>query len=191
MSGPCALFRERTPTPFHSLGRSIAYQQLGGKAAGTIFGRVLEKCGKRGVLHPGLVSAASDTTLRAAGLSRSKVLSLKDLASHVEAKEIPSWAGLERLDDEEIIERLTAVRGIGVWTVQMLLMFDLHRLDVLPVGDYGVRNGFAIAYRKGNLPSPKELSSHAEIWRPYRSVASWYMWRAVELGKSGKLSLRK
>ncbi len=167
--------------PLDSLAESIAYQQLNGKAAATIFGRVRALYPKRKWFSPELVLATSDETFRGAGLSRSKTTAIKDLAAKTIAGVVPTLAVLERMGDEEIITRLTAVRGIGRWTVEMLLLFDLGRLDVWPVDDYGVRKGYARTFRKRKLPTPKELFVIGEKWRPYRSVAAWYFWRALDL----------
>ena len=167
-------------TPFATLLRSIVYQQLSGKAAGSIHRRLLD-------LFPGrrpsarALLALDDAQLRAAGLSRSKVLSVRDLAAKAAARQLPSRRALDAMDDESIIERLTEIRGIGRWTVEMLLVFTLGRPDVLPVTDLGVRRGFMVCQGNGELPEPAELLAHGEVWRPYRSVASWYLWRATEL----------
>ena len=125
--------------------------------------------------------ALEDSALRAAGLSRSKVLSVRDLATKAAARKIPSRRALDDMDDEAIIERLIEIRGVGRWTVEMLLIFTLDRPDVLPVTDLGIRRGFMICRGAGELPEPAELLAHGEIWRPYRSIASWYLWRASEL----------
>jgi len=183
-AGPFRMELKTTSSPFVALSEAIVYQQLSGKAAATIFGRVcaLLPRAKRG-LTPDNILRVSDEKLRGAGLSRAKLLSLRDLARRTRAGEIPSLAALRRMDDEAIIERLTAVRGIGRWTAEMFLMFRLGRPDVLPVGDYGVRKGFGIAFKKRGLPAPADLEKHGERWKPYRTVASWYLWRALELGK--------
>ena len=166
--------------PFDALAESIAYQQLSGKAAATIFGRVRALYPKRKWLDPKLVLATSDETLRACGLSRSKTAALKDLAAKTLDGTVPSGRVLARMSDEEIIERLTAVRGIGRWTVEMLLLFELGRLDVWPIADYGVQKGFAKTFGRRNLPTPKQFLKIGEKWRPYRSVAAWYFWRALD-----------
>ncbi|HYU14556.1 MAG TPA: methylated-DNA--[protein]-cysteine S-methyltransferase [Candidatus Acidoferrum sp.] len=172
---------DAAPSTFVALAEAIVYQQLTGRAAATIFARV---CALFPRPHEGptaeQVVRASDRKLRAAGLSGSKVLSLKDLAQKTRAGEIPSLAELRSMEDEAIVERLTRVRGIGRWTVEMLLIFRLGRPDVLPVDDLGIRKGFAIAFRKRDLPGPRELEKRGERWRPYRTVASWYLWRALE-----------
>ena len=173
-----------TPTvsirPFDALAESIAYQQLSGKAAATIFGRVRALYPKRKWLDPAQLLATPDETLRAAGLSRAKTAALKDLAAKTIDGTVPSGRALLRMTDDEIITRLTTVRGIGRWTVEMLLLFDLGRPDVWPVDDYGVRKGFAKTFRRRKLPTPKQLMKLGEKWRPYRSVAAWYFWRALD-----------
>jgi DNA-3-methyladenine glycosylase II len=165
--------------PFDALAESIAYQQLSGKAAATIWGRV-RALFKEKYLDPKLVLETPDETLRAAGLSRSKVAALKDLAAKTLDGTVPSARALARMSDEEIIARLITVRGIGRWTAEMLLLFDLGRPDVWPVDDYGVRKGFAKTFGRRKLPTPKQLRKLGEKWRPYRSVAAWYFWRALD-----------
>ena len=166
--------------PFDALAESIAYQQLSGKAAATIWGRVRALYPRRKWLDPKQMLATPDATLRACGLSGSKTVALKDLAAKTIDGTVPTASVLARMSDEEIIERLTAVRGIGRWTVEMLLLFDLGRPDVWPVTDYGVQKGYAKTFRKRKLPTPKELHRIGEKWRPYRSVAAWYFWRALD-----------
>lgn len=172
-------------SPFLALTESIAYQQLTGKAAATIYGRFH-------ALYPGTgptperVIESSDDLLRGAGLSRAKVLAIRDLAAKTLDGTVPTAAKMRSLSDEEIIERLTAIRGVGRWTAEMILMFRLGRPDVLPATDYGVRKGFALTYRKRSLPTPAKLLAHGERWRPYRSVASWYLWRALELADENR-----
>jgi DNA-3-methyladenine glycosylase II len=166
--------------PFDALAESIAYQQLSGKAAATIFGRVRALYPKRKWLDPERLLATPDEKLRAAGLSRAKTAALKDLAAKTIDGTVPSGRALIRMSDDEIIARLTTVRGIGRWTVEMLLLFDLGRPDVWPVDDYGVRKGFAKIFGKRKLPTPKQLMKLGEKWRPYRSVAAWYFWRALD-----------
>jgi DNA-3-methyladenine glycosylase II len=166
--------------PFDALAESIAYQQLSGKAAATIWGRVRALYPEKKYLDPKLILATPDEKLRAAGLSRSKVAALKDLAAKTIDGTVPSARALAKMTDEEIIERLVAVRGIGRWTVEMLLLFDLGRPDVWPVHDYGVRKGFAKIFGKRKLPTPKQLMKHGKKFQPYRSVAAWYFWRALD-----------
>src|SRR6058998_912635 len=169
--------------PFDALAESIAYQQLNGKAAATIWNRVRALYPKAKWLDPEKVLATSDERLRAAGLSRAKTAALKDLAAKTIDGAVPSGRALLRMSDDEIIARLTQVRGIGRWTVEMLLLFDLGRPDVWPVDDYGVRKGFAKTFGKRKLPTPKQLMKLGDKWRPYRSVAAWYFWRALDAPK--------
>jgi DNA-3-methyladenine glycosylase II len=167
--------------PFDALAESIAYQQLSGKAAATIWGRVRALFPGRKYLDPEAVLDMPDEKLRAAGLSRSKVAALKDLAVKTIEGIVPkSGRALAKMSDEEIIERLTAVRGIGRWTVEMLLLFDLGRLDVWPVNDYGVRKGLAKILGKRKLPTPKQMLKLGKKFAPYRSLAAWYSWRALD-----------
>ena len=179
--GPYTLAQRDTRSPFHSLFRAIVYQQLSGKAAATIHQRVVELFDGKKHFTPKNLLALSDEELRAAGLSRAKTLAAKDLALKTQQGLVPSLSKLQTMADEEIIERLINVRGIGRWTVEMLLLFHLGRPDVLPVADLGVRKGFMQTYGLDELPDAKRLQVHAEAWRPYRSVASWYMWRAVDI----------
>jgi 3-methyladenine DNA glycosylase/8-oxoguanine DNA glycosylase len=164
---------------FGALAQAIVYQQLTGKAAATIFARFC-------ALFPGTDPTAeqiltiSEDELRGAGLSRSKLLSLRDLAGKTISGEIPTLAKIRHMEDEAIIERLTLVRGIGRWTVEMLLIFRLGRPDVLPADDYGIRKGFARAYTRGELPGRKDVETYGVRWKPYRTVASWYLWRLAE-----------
>ncbi|MBI4236913.1 MAG: methylated-DNA--[protein]-cysteine S-methyltransferase [Deltaproteobacteria bacterium] len=178
--GPCRLQPNRLQSPFEALAESIVYQQLTGKAAATIYGRLRQLCHRPRVLRPAHILTATTAALRSVGLSRAKVAALQDLAAKAQARVVPSLAALQQLDDEAVIERLTTIRGIGRWTVEMLLIFRLGRPDVLPVHDYGVRKGFAKAYGHAALPTPKALAAHGERWRPYRTVAAWYLWRAVD-----------
>jgi len=166
--------------PFDALAESIAYQQLNGKAAATIWSRVRALYPRRKYLDPKIVLTTPDAQLRAAGLSRNKIAALKDLAAKTIDGTVPSGRALSRMSDDEIIARLITVRGIGRWTVEMLLLFDLGRPDVWPVDDYGVRKGFAKTFRRRKLPTPKQLMKFGEQWRPYRSVAAWYFWRALD-----------
>jgi DNA-3-methyladenine glycosylase II len=179
-AGPFALKIRKLHDPFEALARNIVYQQLHGKAAAAIHARVLALAGGD-KLRPEVLLATPDEELRGAGLSAAKLAALRDLAAKTLDGTVPTLARLRRMSDEEIVERLTRVRGVGRWTVEMLLMFRLGRPDVLPVGDFAVRKGFALAYGLNESPRPKQLEEFGERWRPYRSVASWYMWRAVEL----------
>lgn len=174
-------------SPFEALAESITHQQLNGKAAKAIWQRLLDLYDGKRLGKPSAILKTPTKRLRAAGLSESKVLALRDLAEHADAGEIGTWKALEKLEDEEIMERLTVVRGIGPWTVQMLLIFHLGRPDVLPATDFGVQKGYQLAYGHKVMPKPRELIEAGEIWKPFRSYAAWYLWRAVELlSKRGK-----
>jgi len=178
--GPMQLRVAHLQSPFQALAESIVYQQLSGYAAGAILARVVALFKPRKFPRPGDLLAMPDERLRAAGLSRGKIAALRDLATKTIDGTVPQMRELRKLSDEEIVERLSAVRGIGRWTAEMLLIFRLGRPDVLPATDYGVRKGFAKVYRRKELPTPKELLAAGEKWRPYRTVASWYFWRALE-----------
>jgi DNA-3-methyladenine glycosylase II len=169
--------------PFERLARAIAHQQLHGAAAESILARFIAACGNGGFPTPQQVLDASDAQLRGSGFSYAKIAALKDLAAKTLSGIVPSRAELDTLSDDEIIERLTAVRGIGRWTVEMMLMFQLQRPDVLPVDDFGVRNGFRLAYRLRAMPRPRALAQFGERWQPYRSLAAWYLWRANDLAR--------
>ena len=171
--------------PFDALAESIAYQQLSGKAAATIWGRVRALYPKRKWLDPKQVLATSDEQLRACGLSRAKTIAVKDLAAKTLEGIVPPGPKLAEMSDEEIIERLTAVRGIGRWTVEMLLLFELGRPDVWPVNDLGVQKGYAKTFGKRKLPTPKQLQKIGNKWKPYRSAAAWYFWRACDTPTPG------
>ena len=179
--GPCTLRPQRGRAPFQALVRSVTFQQLNGRAAETILGRVLALYPEKKFPAPEDLLATPDDQLRAAGLSRNKTAAVKDIAAKTIAGVVPDSRTIRQLTNEEILERLTTVRGVGPWTVEMLLMFTLGREDVLPVTDFGVRKGFALTYGLKELPTPKELLARGERWRPCRTTASWYMWRAVDL----------
>ncbi len=185
--GPCRLAPEDDCHPFQTLARAIAHQQLNGTAANTILRRLEDSCGAGVFPTPERVLAASAESLRAAGFSFAKVAALRDLAEKTLAAVVPDAATLLQLTDEEIIARLTQVRGIGRWTVEMLLVFQLGRPDVLPVGDFGVRSGFQAAYGLSRMPRPQVLAAWGERWSPYRTTAAWYLWRALELKRAGTL----
>jgi DNA-3-methyladenine glycosylase II len=166
---------------FDALAESIAYQQLSGKAAATIWKRVRAIFPKRKFLDPKRVLETPDETLRAAGLSRSKVAALKDLAAKTIDGTVPTARAMANMTDDEIVERLIQVRGIGRWTVEMLLLFDLGRPDVWPIHDYGVRKGFAKIFDKRKLPTPKQMVKYGQQFAPYRSALAWYCWRALDV----------
>jgi methylated-DNA-[protein]-cysteine S-methyltransferase len=177
---------------FPVLARSIVYQQLHGKAAATIFARVVALFPDApGGFGPAHIMGAADEPLRGAGLSRNKMLALRDLAEKTASGALPTLSHALTLDNEALIEKITQVRGIGRWTVEMLLMFGLGRGDVLPVDDFGVRKGFAVAFRKRKLPTPKQLRAYGARWAPYRSVAAWYLWRAADAAPPAKKRKRK
>jgi DNA-3-methyladenine glycosylase II len=175
-------------TPFLALARAIAHQQLNGTAANTILNRFINTVGTNGEFPtPQQVLDAPEATLRAAGFSFAKIASLRDLAAKTIEGVVPDRETLLLLSNDEIVERLTQVRGIGRWTVEMMLMFQLGRPDILPIDDFGVRNGFRLAYGLRKMPHPKALALFGERWSPHRSAAAWYLWRAVELHKAGTL----
>ncbi len=166
--------------------QSIVYQQLNGKAAATILGRVHALFGGEKNLTPRRLLKRTEAELRGAGLSRNKLLAVRDLAEKTLSGVVAPRRELEKLSDAEIIARLTEVRGVGEWTVHMFLMFKLGRPDVLPTGDYGVRKAFGLMYRKSAaLPPPSALEKHGRIWAPYRTVASWYLWRRLDAPSPG------
>ena len=186
-AGPCDMHGKLERTPFESLASSIAHQQLNGTAAARILGRFVALYAPAPFPEPAALLGTSEAALRATGFSFAKIRALHDLAAKVLAGVVPATAELIELADAAIIERLTQVRGIGPWTVQMLLMFQLARPDVLPIDDFGVRNGFRLAYRLKGLPTPRALAEFGERWNPQRSLAAWYLWRAVDLAHAGKL----
>jgi DNA-3-methyladenine glycosylase II len=190
-AGPFTLRLDSVQSPFESLLESILYQQLNGKAAATIHRRVREYYGGNPV--PQLLLDTPDEVLRAAGVSGNKSRALKDLAAHTLNGTVPTHAAICKMSDAEIVERLTQVRGIGPWTVEMLLIFRMGRPDVLPATDYGVRKGFALTFLRipktrplaaEDLPKPEVLLKRGKRWAPFRSVASWYLWRACDLAKN-------
>jgi DNA-3-methyladenine glycosylase II len=179
--GPCTMLPDRRGTHFDAIARSIVYQQLSGKAAGTIHGRFVERVGvDGGSPTPEHVMAHDASVLRECGLSTAKTAAVRDLAAHVLDGRLPIHE-FDTMPDEAIIESLVQVRGIGPWTAQMFLMFRLGRPDVLPVLDLGVKKGAQVIHRLRKLPDETRLEKLARPWRPWRSVASWYCWRALEL----------
>jgi 3-methyladenine DNA glycosylase/8-oxoguanine DNA glycosylase len=188
--GPCALTTHTLP-PYESLVQSIVYQQLNGRAAETILGRVLAIYAPKPFPAPGDILATPDDRLRAAGLSRAKTAAVKSLAQHALEGVVPTRAQAVRLSNEELIERLTRVRGIGRWTVEMFLIFGLGRPDVWPVLDFGVRKGLGLTFRKRAVPTPKQALPFARRFTPFGSVAAWYFWRACELKPESPLVVRK
>ena len=181
--GPYALLPRVKRSPFEALARAIAYQQLHDKAAESILKRFIALFPGRRFPRPADLLAVAPEIIRGAGFSRAKIAALHDLAAKAVDGTVPTTAVIQRLDDDAIVERLIAVRGVGRWTVEMLLIFQLGRPDVLPVDDFGVRNGFRIAYKRDAMPTPKELMRYGERWRPYRTAAAWYLWRAADRAK--------
>jgi DNA-3-methyladenine glycosylase II len=181
--GPFRLTPRTRRSPFESLARAIAYQQLHEHAAESILRRFVALCPMRRFPRPDDLLAMDQQAIRSAGFSQAKVAALRDLAAKTLDGTVPAGVIIRALDDETIIERLIAVRGIGRWTVEMLLIFQLGRPDVLPVDDFGVRKGFRIAYGRRSLPMPKEVRRYGERWRPYRTAAAWYLWRVADRGK--------
>ena len=183
--GPFTLRPNARRSPFESLVRAIAYQQLHDRAAESILKRFTALFPGRRFPRPDELLAMNVRAMREAGFSRLKIIALRDLAMKTLDGTVPTKRVIKQLDDETIVQRLIEVRGIGRWTVEMLLVFQLGRPDVLPVNDFGVRNGFRIAYRRRSMPTPKQVLQYGERWRPYRTVASWYLWRAADREKQG------
>ena len=180
--GPCTL--ERDPAaPYRALASAVVFQQLNGNAARTILGRVCALGGGRAFPSPERLARISDAQLRGAGLSAAKTAAIRDIAAKVRDGIIPGPRAIHALADDAIVERCTTARGVGRWTVEMLLIFRLGRPDVLPADDYGVRNGFRHAFGLPDLPAPKALLAHGECWRPWRTVAAWYLWRVADAAK--------
>ena len=187
--GPFALIPKVRRTPFESLARAIAFQQLHEKAAESILKRFIALFPGRRFPRPAELLTAHVDAIRGAGFSGAKVLALRDLAAKTLDGTVPTGRAITLLDDGAIVERLVEVRGIGRWTVEMLLIFQLGRPDVLPVDDFGVRNGFRIAYRRRTMPTPNEVLRYGERWRPYRTAAAWYLWRAADRMKQETTAL--
>lgn len=181
--GPFSLKPKGRRSPFESLVRAIAYQQLHDKAAESILNRFIALFPGRRFPRPDELLAMNLRSLRKAGFSLAKVSALRDLAAKTLDGTVPTGRVVNMMDDHAIIDRLIEVRGIGRWTVEMLLIFQLGRPDVLPVDDFGLRNGFRIAYRRPMMPTPKQLLQYGERWKPHRTVAAWYLWRAADRGK--------
>jgi len=176
-------------SPYEALLEAIAYQSISGKAAATIYGRIKALSAAGRAPTPQEMLKLRKSVLRKAGLSGAKVLAMKDLAQKTIDGVVPTLEQAEKLTDEELVERLVSVRGIGAWTVEMFLIFRLGRPDALPIHDLGVKKGWAITYGKKHMPTPKQLLAFGERWRPYRTVASWYMWRACQ--RAGYAAMRK
>jgi DNA-3-methyladenine glycosylase II len=184
--GPCGLVPETRRSPFQSLVQAVAHQQLNGTAANAILTRFKKLFPGRRFPRPEDLSSVSDDDLRGVGFSRAKILAIRDIAAKTLDGVVPASRQIVKLSDNEIIERLTEVRGVGRWTVEMLLIFQLGRPDVLPADDFGVRNGFRHAYKKRDLPTPKEVLAHGERWRPHGTTAAWYLWRVADAARKKK-----
>lgn len=180
--GTCTLDPQQARQPFESLVRAIAHQQIHGKAAEAILGRFIG-------LYPGKFPKPGDIietetdAMRGCGFSMSKIAAIRDIAAHTLSGTVPTLARIKKMPDEEILQRLIQIRGVGRWTVEMMLIFQLGRPDILPIDDFGVRNGFRIAYKLDAMPKPREVLQHGAIWQPFRTVASWYLWRAADKSK--------
>jgi DNA-3-methyladenine glycosylase II len=186
---PFQMDQDPLQSPYEALLEAIAYQSISGKAAATIFGRVKALSSTAGIPPPEEMLKLRKAALRKAGLSGAKIIAMKDLAQKTVDGVVPTLEQAKELSDEELVKCLVSVRGIGAWTVEMFLIFHLGRPDVLPIHDLGVKKGWSITYGKKHMPKPKELLAFGERWRPYRSVASWYMWRACE--RAGNAAMRK
>jgi len=180
---------DATQSPYEALMESIAYQSISGKAAATIYARIKALSANGGPPTPQEMLKLKTKALRKAGLSGAKILAMKDLAQKTIDGVVPTHEEALKLSDNELVERLISVRGIGAWTVEMFLIFRLGRPDVLPIHDLGVQKGWSVAYNKKHMPRPAELLAFGERWRPYRTVASWYLWRAFE--KAGYAATNK
>jgi DNA-3-methyladenine glycosylase II len=189
--GPCTLAPQMKRSPFESLVRAVAHQQLHGAAAERILGRFIALFPRKRFPTAADLAHVSDEALRAAGFSGAKSASLRDIAEKTVAGLVPSAPKICELPDDEIIERLTAIRGVGRWTVEMLLIFQLGRPDVLPADDFGIRNGFRIAFDLPEMPKPKEVLAHGERWAPFRTTAAWYLWRAADKPVAKKVRATK
>ncbi|HTR41267.1 MAG TPA: DNA-3-methyladenine glycosylase 2 family protein [Pseudomonadales bacterium] len=184
--GLCELVPETRRSPFQSLVQAVAHQQLNGTAANTILTRFRKLFPGKKFPRPEDLAGVTDAQIRAAGFSFAKIKSIRDIAEKTLAGIVPSSREIAKLSDDEIVARLTQVRGVGRWTVEMLLIFQLGRFDVLPVDDFGVRTGFRHAYKKRGMPTPKQLLKFGEVWRPHRTTAAWYLWRAADGMKKKK-----
>ena len=184
--GACELEPETRRAPFNSLVLAVAHQQLHANAARNILERFKKLFPGRKFPKPEDLANVTDEQLRACGFSFNKIKAIRDIAEKTLSSVVPSSRQIVKLSDDEIIARLTEVRGVGRWTVEMLLIFQLGRADVLPVDDFGVRNGFRVAYKKREMPKPKALLKFGERWRPHATTAAWYLWRAADAAKDAK-----
>ena len=188
--GPCELKPETHRSPFQSLVQAVAHQQLHSTAANSILGRFIKLFPGRRFPRAEDLDSVTDEQIRACGFSFAKIRSIRDIAAKTLEGIVPTSRQITRLPNEELITRLTEVRGVGRWTVEMLLIFQLGRPDVLPVDDFGVRTGFRVAYQKRELPKPKALHAYGERWRPYRTTAAWYLWCAADGGEEKEVTKR-
>jgi DNA-3-methyladenine glycosylase II len=184
--GKCDLVPEKRRSPFQSLVQAVAHQQLNGTAANTILTRFKKLFPGRKFPRPEDLAKVTDKQIRACGFSFAKIKSIRDITAKALDGTIPSSRQIVKLSDDEIIARLTEVHGVGRWTVEMLLIFQLGRPDVLPVGDFGVRSGFRVAYKKRDMPEPKALLAFGEKWKPHRTTAAWFLWCAADAAKKKK-----
>jgi DNA-3-methyladenine glycosylase II len=184
--GRCALVPETRRSPFQSLLQAVAHQQLNGTAANTILMRFKKLFPGRKFPRPEDLAKVTDEQMRVCGFSFAKIKSIRDIAEKTLSGVVPTSRQIVKLSNDEIIERLTEVRGVGRWTVEMLLIFQLGREDVLPADDFGVRSGFRLAYKKREMPKPKALLAHGKRWRPHGTTAAWYLWRAADAAKKKK-----
>ena len=184
--GSCLLVPKEQRSPFESLVRAVANQQLNGTAAQTILGRFQGLFPRKRFPAPRQLATVTDDAMRACGFSWAKIAAIRDIASKTLDGTVPGSKAIQKLPDAEIVERLIQVRGVGRWTVEMLLIFQLGRPDVLPADDFGVRNGFRIAFERDEMPSPREVLAYGECWRPHATTAAWYLWRAADAAKERK-----
>jgi DNA-3-methyladenine glycosylase II len=184
--GLCALMPESRRSPFQSLVQAVAHQQLNGTAANTILTRFKNLFPGRKFPKPADLVKVTDAQIRVCGFSFAKIRAIRDIAEKTLSGVIPSSRQIVKLSDDEIITRLTEVRGVGRWTVEMLLIFQLGRENVLPADDFGVRTGFRVAYKKRAMPKPKALLAHGKRWWPHATTATWYLWRAADAAKKKK-----
>ena len=184
--GPCELKPDRRRSPYEALVRSVAHQQLNGIAAETITRRFIALFPGKRFPSPEDLATVSDEQIRGAGFSRAKLAAIRDISAKALDGTVPTRRVIAKWGDDEIVDHLSQCRGVGRWTVEMFLMFTLGRQDVLPIDDFGVQNGFRLAYGLEAMPKPKELLAFGEKWRPHRTTAAWYLWRAVDLAKAAK-----
>ncbi|HTH50265.1 MAG TPA: DNA-3-methyladenine glycosylase 2 family protein [Candidatus Limnocylindria bacterium] len=184
--GPCELKPDRRRSPYEALVRAVAHQQLNGTAAETITRRFIALFPGKRFPAPEDLASVTDEQIRGAGFSRAKLAAIRDISAKALDGTVPTRRVIAKWGDDEIVDHLSQCRGVGRWTVEMFLMFTLGRQDVLPADDFGVQNGFRLAYGLEAMPKPKELLAFGEKWRPHRTTAAWYLWRAVDLAKAAK-----